>query len=501
MPSRRHIPSFGPARLGKSDGQFTVKNILTKAFGSSVDKFTASTCIGPESLEREHINYQDPNGNRCPAGYRFVGLGNPDKTFVATPGVGIGWGVMYNNTCVKSDYNATDFSPVASCCTGATPAKNCDPSLCVGSQPCRDKMTSFCSNPVWGYLFNQPECATYLNARGNEDVRSDILSKNCSAGNLAGGICRDFAKSGNGHGQMDSAVISWCTDKIQIPLTQEQKNIAAWTRYRHISGAPRPPVRLSDDAIWDVKMSTALAAAGGVQNPYSWNKVMYPPPEYYNNSQDPICSCILSQLNKTGEKSPPVACFDSKCQMSGYQTVGMMRVAANCPSWVECRSTVLAASSGVVDNVKINQMCGVPPDGTPSIGTGTVPPSVPYVPPTPATTGGIKDDGTLLKEDEARAAGTKPATTVINMPAAQTLSQQLNAPFAPSLFGSTSIAEVSILFFVMLILGAILYRSWMNRQAAQLIQSQYAQALEYDKAQEHADRTVAVKEAIAAMPR
>lgn len=489
MPSRRHMPRTGPVRLGKSDGQFTVKNILTNALGSKVDKFTPTTCVAAESLEREHINYQNGNRDTCPSGYKFVGLGNPQVSLIQDPRFPNNpmRTAVYNNTCIKSDYDTTTWTGVMNCCNGVTPAKDCDPKLCKNSQGCRDKLmsTSWCNNRS---SMGRPECVTYLNAPGNEDVKVNILTNNCTAGDLHGGVCRDFVTSGKAHGQIDSAVVSWCTDKIQKPITEEQYMIIEWAKFRYTPNVPMPSTRLYSQAVMDVKLAAAVAAVGG--NPY---KVIYPDPEYYNNSQDPICSCILSQLNKTGEKSPPVACFDSKCQLSGYQTTGMKNVAANCPSWVECRSTVLAASSGTVDNVKVNQMCGEPPAGT---YTPPVPTSTPIM---TTTIGGIKDDKTLLKEDEARATGTTPTPNIINMSGIQTLSQQLAAPFAPSLFGNTSVAEVSILFFVMLILGAIVYRSWMNRRATELIQGQYEAALEYDRQQELADRTREVKDSIAAM--
>lgn len=500
MPSRRHVPAPGPVRLSKSGGEFTPKNILTRArnvFAPKVDKFTAGGCLSAQSQSRPTIRNMSCNYGQCPGGYISVGYDGTEWNYGSAC-------KMYNMICVKSNYNTDDWMTVANCCNGVTAQKDCDPSLCVNSQACRDKMTSttWCDSRD---RINNPNCVKYLNANGNEDVKQSILARNCTAVDMAGGICRDWATSGKAHGQMDKAVISWCTDKLEAPPTVDPQ-LTEWALFR-FKKVNRPWINMmitrpDNQAFqafqqWDAKMNAAIRALG------SPDAVMYPPVVYRDNSKDPICACILSQLNKSGEKTPPVACFDSACQLTGYQTNGMKTVAANCPSWVDCRSTVLAASSGTVDNVRVNQVCGEPPAGTyiPPITTPST--SMPAESPTadPSTAyGGIKDDKTLLKEDESRANLTAAvATPIINLPGIETISQQLSAPFAPNLFGNTSVAEVAIVFFALLILSAILYRVWMNRQAKKLIQGQYEAAIQYDKELELADQTQAIKESIAAM--
>lgn len=425
---------------------------------------------------------------------------------------------MYNMVCVKNSYDANTWYTVADCCNGVTPQKDCDPSLCKNSQACRSKMNGICDSPS---MFNDPRCQTWMNVANNADQRQELMSKYCTAESLAAGTCRDFASSPDSHGRMDAAVIRWCTPgkianppKVSTKLTQYAK----W----QIKGAA-PPEWFQDDynnrnlAPWPwVYSGGGSGLTIGMQindmNTYNqrWEQelqmarvvipiaeILNPTVTYRDNSKDPICSCINSTLvAELGRGAPPPACFDPACRATGYKTSGDLASSSPCPNWTDCRSTINAIAGGTNKQVNVQQICGGP-----AIPPTPLPPSLlSNVPTTPL----IKDDKQLLLDDEARAAGTTPAV-VVPVVATPGLADQLNKPFAPSITGDTSIASVGILFFALVIVSAILWRTWANQRSQNFAERLQAEQRDMLTTQAQAQETAQVQESLQAqvssMPR
>jgi hypothetical protein len=97
-----------------------------------------------------------------------------------------------------------------------------------------------------------------------------------------------------------------------------------------------------------------------------------------------------------------------------------------------------------------------------------------------------KDDKQLLLDDEARAAAAPGGAPVVNVNVTPGLADQLNKPFMPSITGDMSIASVGILFFALVIISAILWRTWANKQSqefAERLQAEQTQVSEYLRSQ------------------
>jgi len=452
--ARRRGPSTGPVRLAKSDGQFTPKNILDRAksaLSSRNDNFTAVACLPAGSLDRPNIRSMNCN-QTCPGGYASFGYDGTEWNYGSAC-------QMYNMICVKANYDKDTPSVVADCCNGVTAQKDCDSSLCRGSQTCRDKMRSICDAAG---SFGSAACQTWLSSGENADMKAEILSKYCTAESLATGQCRAFAQSSASHGLMDAAVISWCTGKIPNPPIIDPK-ITEFARWRNNIG-PQPSWYSASSSwnpsaymqTWDMKMQLAIAQFG-------LDAVLHPQITYRDNSKDPICACILSPLNKYGDKAAPPSCFDTTCVATGYQTGGMKTISSKCPSWIECRSNINAIAGGTNEQVNVQQICGGDPI-VPTVGPSAVTPTVAIIP----VGGPIRDDKDLLKEDEARGTTGTAAPPIALVAATPSIMEQLKKPFLPNLLGDTSILSVAILFFALVIISAILWRTWMNRRSRDL---------------------------------
>lgn len=482
------MPVTGPVRLVKSDGQFTPKNLISRAKSAIVgrDNFTAGTCLSPGSLDRPNVRNMSCNIGQCPGGYTSYGYED-----------GTTWNYgsacnMRNMICVKNNYNTSDWKVVADCCNGLTAQKDCDSTLCRNSQGCRDKMRTMCDT---ANAFGIAECQTWLNAGENMDMKQEIMPKYCTAEMMGSGACRAFASSAANYGLVDAAVTKWCTPgQIANPQPISSK-LAEVTRWR-MQGGPTPAWYQADwqnayitpwpwitiggnptlggiswtqyDQYWQLDMINAVKI-------YGLDNVVNPKTTYRDNSKDPLCACLLSPLNKYGDKAAPPSCFDTSCVAGGYQTGGMKIVSSKCPSWVECRSNIAASSGGTNDKINVQQICGGPPIVDPVL----VPPPAPAPTPVRPTSTPVTqplpvppvDDKDKLLADEARGnAGTAgPNIPILPVLVTPSIAEQLGKPFAPNLFGSTSIASVAILFFAIVIISAILWRTWMNRKSTAMV--------------------------------
>jgi hypothetical protein len=506
------MPAAGPVRLVKSDGQFTPANLLrdaksaaergvsalVKRNGSKNDTFTPGGCLPRDSPERPFTRVLWCNKDQCggrdiPAGY--------DRTEW-------NWGsacTMYNMKCIKGDYDTQTWTVVADCCNGDTPQRDCDPSLCRMSQNCRDKMQYFCDKPS---MFGDPRCQKWLNAEENIDKKLEILPKYCTDTSLAGGPCRDFARSSLSHGRMDAAVTDWCTKKYPDPPKVDPK-VSEYTRWR-FKGAPKPAwldaaFALTGDTSmngwiaftqqWENQMNASAAKIG-------LEETANPTITYHDNSKDPICACIASPLNKYGDKAAPPSCFDTNCTAGGYQTGGQKLIATKCPSWVECRSNIAASAGGTNTGINVQQICGGPAIQEP-VATPTATQTQPLpVPP--------QDDKDKLLADEARGDASKSNTSMmLPVIAIPSVIEQLNKPFVPGMFGDVSIASVAIMFFAIVIISAILWKTWMNRRSADLaarLQAEQNAQFQTDLASqprspEENQVSLAIQEQMSQMPR
>ena len=77
----------------------------------------------------------------------------------------------------------------------------------------------------------------------------------------------------------------------------------------------------------------------------------------YSNSNNPLCKCINSPLNKygAGEGMPPATCFDNQCANTGYKEnsryIGSSGVP--CPTYINCKQVINASDGGVIENIPI----------------------------------------------------------------------------------------------------------------------------------------------------
>lgn len=484
-PSRWRPSMNGPVRLIKSDGQFSGSSSLKPKGGrksrSTVSGFTAGVCLPAGSLERPNIRSLNCNQS-CPAGYGSYGYDGTQWNYESACN-------MYNMICIKSDYEKDNWTAVSDCCNGVTAQKDCDSTLCPLGQGCRDKMTEICNKPD---VYGTAQCQTWLARAGNEDMLQTILGKQCTAEMFASGQCRNFALDPKSHGLMDAEVTKWCTPgQIKNPSGVDPK-LSEWARYRLRNG-PEPSWAYfiyssnRDAGIqqWDGQMNERLFQMGGINsghNDANVDALITPPVTYRDNSQDKICACIASPLNKLGSAVAPPTCFDTSCQAGGYRTGTMKAVSQKCPSYTDCRTSVAAVAGGTNQQVNIQQICGSPP-----IVPGVVTNAGTIIPPGSSTpvsgsAPGQKDDKQLLLDDEARAAAAKSGPPPrIDLNVTPGLADQLNKPFMPGQFGDMSIASVGILFFALVILSAILWRTWANRQSQDFAERLQAEQIRADQ--------------------
>lgn len=82
-----------------------------------------------------------------------------------------------------------------------------------------------------------------------------------------------------------------------------------------------------------------------------------------NNPTDELCTCINADLNvPAGVTIPPAACYDTKCQSTGYRTKAMEQIVTNgCPDFknIDCRQIITVAGSGSLTNGFIKQNCSM----------------------------------------------------------------------------------------------------------------------------------------------
>ncbi len=461
----------GPVRMNKRDGQVStvtrvdgmaemrafvpkpvnggayskLVDVVKNKLGSARSAFTGQTCLDRGSLERENIVLTHPQPGFCPPG--FTPLSHQRD------------GLNYRNHCIRKDYDTTTPSVVADCCNGTTPAKNCDPSLCRGSSKCREKMMTYCDSAS---TFGTSRCQKWLDAVENEDVAPALLAKYCKGEDFASGKCRSFASTRSSYGKVDAEMKRFCTEKFAQPLPVAAE-ITEWAKWR-LKGGKMPASYIyssNEDRAglverMDREMYMAISRHGEAE-------VLAPTVQYKSYAKDPLCACIMSSANAYGASAPP-SCFDSACTGGGYQTAGQMQIAIKCPSYTDCRASVLASSGGSNSAVNIQQMCGPAPPASPVLPNqetqepgGATPGTIPTV---PSNDPGVKDDHKLLTQDEENAnpASTKPASTPAESSAA------LNA------------GQMVVLFFAVVVLTAILGRAWMNHRAHK--QAAQAQALE-----------------------
>jgi hypothetical protein len=82
-----------------------------------------------------------------------------------------------------------------------------------------------------------------------------------------------------------------------------------------------------------------------------------------NNPTDELCTCINADLNvPAGVTIPPAACYDTKCQSTGYRTQAMVDIVkSGCPDFknIDCRQIITVAGSGSLTNGFIKQNCSM----------------------------------------------------------------------------------------------------------------------------------------------
>lgn len=113
----------------------------------------------------------------------------------------------YSVECFKNNYS-TDNNTLWGCCSGTTPAQNCDPSYYKDSSSCNSFLSTNCTGSI---LTNTSDpkyatCNTWYN--NNKSQGNSILASYCNnASNLGNSVCQQYALANGG---IDNAVQQYC---------------------------------------------------------------------------------------------------------------------------------------------------------------------------------------------------------------------------------------------------------------------------------------------------